>query len=95
MELWIKISPFWGLSAVLEAEVFAFVAMLVIVIAVLFANRFHFEFSCHNMLIIPYLWYNWKWKGGRVVEGTGLENQSWKHPQVRILSFPPHLLRDV
>lgn len=24
-----------------------------------------------------------------MVEGTGLENQRWKHPQVRILSFPP------
>lgn len=25
-----------------------------------------------------------------MVEGTGLENQRWKHPQVRILSFPPY-----
>lgn len=25
-----------------------------------------------------------------MVEGTGLENQRWKHPQVRILSFPPN-----
>ena len=24
-----------------------------------------------------------------MVEGTGLENQRWQHPQVRILSFPP------
>ena len=34
--------------------------------------------------------YNSGWKGGRVVEGTGLENQRRKRPQVRILSFPPH-----
>ena len=27
-----------------------------------------------------------------MVEGTGLENQRWKHPQVRILSFPPEIL---
>ena len=27
-----------------------------------------------------------------MVEGTGLENQRWKHPQVRILSFPPSFL---
>lgn len=27
-----------------------------------------------------------------MVEGTGLENQRWKHPQVRILSFPPKKL---
>ena len=26
-----------------------------------------------------------------MVEGTGLENQRRKRPQVRILSFPPHL----
>ena len=30
-----------------------------------------------------------KWKGGRVVDGTGLENQRVKAPQVRILSLPP------
>ncbi len=28
-----------------------------------------------------------------MVEGTGLENQRWQHPQVRILSFPPRLDR--
>ena len=36
------------------------------------------------------VWYNWEWKGGRVVYGTGLENQRGKPPQVRILSFPPN-----
>lgn len=29
-----------------------------------------------------------------MVEGTGLENQRWKHPQVRILSFPPETEED-
>lgn len=29
-----------------------------------------------------------------MVEGTGLENQRRKRPQVRILSFPPSLFRD-
>ena len=33
--------------------------------------------------------YNYRWKGGRVVDGTGLENQRGKPPQVRILSLPP------
>ena len=32
---------------------FAFVAVLVIVVAVLLCNDFHFEFSCHEV-IIPY-----------------------------------------
>ena len=36
--------------------------------------------------------YNSERKGGRVVEGTGLENQRVNAPQVRILSFPPFLL---
>ena len=31
-----------------------------------------------------------KQKGGRVVDGTGLENQRTKVPQVRILSLPPN-----
>ena len=56
---------------------FALVAMLMIVIAILFRNYFHLEFSCHGV-IIPYfllIWYNKRWKGGRVVDGTGLENQ--------------------
>ena len=30
-----------------------------------------------------------------MVEGTGLENQRRKRPQVRILSFPPNLFREV
>ena len=70
----------------------ALVAVLVIIIAVLFGNRFHFEFSCHRAIITYFgeLWYNREWKGGRVVEGTGLENQRRKRPQVRILSFPPN-----
>ena len=69
----------------------ALVAMLVVIIAILFGNRSQFDFSCHRGIItyFAFLWYNWRWKGGRVVEGTGLENQRWKHPQVRILSFPP------
>ena len=29
----------------------ALVAVLVIIIAVLFGNRFHFEFSCHGTII--------------------------------------------
>ena len=29
-----------------------------------------------------------------MVEGTGLENQRRKRPQVRILSFPPELKED-
>ena len=69
----------------------ALVAMFVVIIAILFGNRSQFDFSCHRDIItyFAFLWYNWRWKGGRVVEGTGLENQRWKHPQVRILSFPP------
>ena len=68
------------------------VAMLVVVVTVLLGNRSQFEFSCHRV-IIPYLvdvWYNYRWKGGRVVDGTGLENQRTKVPQVRILSLPPY-----
>lgn len=26
-----------------------------------------------------------------MVDGTGLENQRWKHPQVRILFLPPEI----
>ena len=33
--------------------------------------------------------YNEKRKGGRVVEGTGLENRQVNASQVRILSLPP------
>ena len=72
---------------------FAFVAMLVIIVAILLCNDFHFEFSCHGV-IIPYfllMWYNKRWKGGRVVDGTGLENQQVNASQVRILSPPPFL----
>ena len=32
---------------------FAFVAVLVIIVAILLCNDFHFEFSCHGV-IIPY-----------------------------------------
>lgn len=79
------------LATVLEARVLTFVAMFVIVIAVLLGNRLHLEFSCHEVIISYFekIWYNSRWKGGRVVEGTGLENQRRKRPQVRILSFPP------
>ena len=35
------------------------VAMLVIVVAILFCNRFHYEFSCH-FLIISYSFYKLK-----------------------------------
>ena len=71
-----------------------FVAVFVIIVAVLFTNRFHLNFSCHRDIITYFreLWYNRKWKGGRVVEGTGLENQRRKRPQVRILSFPPFFM---
>ena len=41
------------------------------------------------MILGGLICYNSGWKGGRVVEGTGLENQRRKRPQVRILSFPP------
>lgn len=41
------------LATVFEARVFALVAVLVIVVAVLFRNDFHLEFSCHRV-IIPY-----------------------------------------
>ena len=73
----------------------AFVAVLVIIIAILFGNRSQFDFSCHGNIITYFLdlWYNRERKGGRVVEGTGLENQRGKPPQVRILSFPPRLRR--
>ena len=70
---------------------FPLVAMFMIIVAVLLGNRSQFDFSCHIM-IISYLiemWYNRRWKGGRVVDGTGLENQRVKAPQVRILSLPP------
>ena len=39
------------LAAVLETGVLALVAMLVIVVAVLLRNDFHFEFSCHEIII--------------------------------------------
>ena len=38
-----------------------------------------------------FLWYNGLRKGGRVVDGTGLENQQVNASQVRILSLPPNL----
>lgn len=67
------------------------VAVLVVVVAILFGYRTHLDFSCHRVIISYFesLWYNKRRKGGRVVEGTGLENQRRKRPQVRILSFPP------
>lgn len=34
--------------------------------------------------------YDSKWKGGRVVDGTGLENRQVNASQVRILSLPPN-----
>ena len=68
-----------------------FVAMFVIIVAVLFGNRSQFDFSCHDMIItyLEEMWYNKRWKGGRVVDGTGLENQQINVSQVRILSLPP------
>ena len=36
-----------------------------------------------------FFWYDSKWKGGRVVDGTGLENRQVNASQVRILSLPP------
>lgn len=48
------------LATVFQTRVFAFVAVLVVVVAVLLRNDLHFEFSCHGV-IIPYfakLWYN-------------------------------------
>ncbi len=79
------------LATVFQTRVFAFVAVLVVVVAVLFRNDFHFEFSCHGVIISYFvkIWYNWRWKGGRVVDGTGLENQQINVSQVRILSLPP------
>ena len=48
------------LAAVFETGVLALVAMLVIVVAVLLRNYFHFEFSCHGIIIsqIGNLCYN-------------------------------------
>ena len=68
------------------------VAMFMIIVAVLLGNRSQFDFSCHAMIIsyLGEMWYNKRWKGGRVVDGTGLENQRTKVPQVRILSLPPN-----
>ncbi len=40
-----------SLAAVFETGMLAFVAMLVIVVAVLFRNDFHFNFSCHVIII--------------------------------------------
>ena len=70
---------------------FPLVAVFVVVVAVLLCNDFHLEFSCHRVIIpyFPKIWYNRRRKGGRVVDGTGLENQRVKAPQVRILSLPP------
>ena len=42
----------WGLAAVFEARVFAFVAMLVIIVAVLLCNDFHFKLSGHIFLLL-------------------------------------------
>ena len=39
------------LAAVFETGMLAFVAVLVIVVAVLLCDDFHFEFSCHGMII--------------------------------------------
>ena len=66
-----------ALAAVFKARMSTFVAMLVIVVAVLLGNRFEFDFSCHGGIITYFgeIWYNRERKGGRVVEGTGLENQ--------------------
>ena len=55
----------WGiLTTVLETGMFAFVAMLVIVVAILLCYNFHFYFSCHERIIAylrkngKCLWYN-------------------------------------
>ena len=39
------------LATVLEIQVFAFVAVFMIVVAILFCNRFHSCFSCHGQII--------------------------------------------
>ena len=39
------------LATVFEAWVFALVAVFVIIVAVLFCNRFHSDFSCHRWII--------------------------------------------
>ena len=41
------------LATVFQTRMFAFVAVLVVVVAVLLRNDLHFEFSCHGV-IIPY-----------------------------------------
>lgn len=70
----------------------ALVAVFMIIIAILLRDNLHFYFSCHIIIIAYFLkkWYNGRWKGDRVVDGAGLENQRVKAPQVRILSFPPY-----
>ena len=39
------------LATVLEARMFALVAVLVVIVANLLRNDFHFEFSCHVFII--------------------------------------------
>lgn len=53
----IKISPNFGLilAAVFKARMLPFVAMFMIIVAVLFRNRTQFDFSCHESIITYYL----------------------------------------
>ncbi len=39
------------LATIFEARMFAFVAVFVVIVAILFCNRFHSEFSCHVEII--------------------------------------------
>ena len=59
------------------------------------ANKgYGFPIRCLVPLALPQkgiACYNSSRKGGRVVDGTGLENQQVKASQVRILSLPPNL----
>ncbi len=47
------ITPLGGviLTTVFQAWMLAFVAMFVIIIAILFGNRSQFDFSCHGIII--------------------------------------------
>ena len=39
------------LATVFQAWMLAFVTMFVVIVAILFCNRFHCKFSCHSIII--------------------------------------------
>jgi hypothetical protein len=48
------------LTTVFKNRVATFVAVFVVIVAILFGNRAHFNFSCHGVIIPHFLkiWYN-------------------------------------